>query len=253
MDINVGLLPSSGYGYSFPSVKVVPLTFLEICQYLDNVPVDDPLGKYLFDLRMMMDDDPNIKNCYIMDVDFLIFYKKLLTVSEDLSYKIEVKCPECGRTITKTVDFNKDVHFKRIDSKVMEGARIELSGHKYETIVPTVNDFMKVFNIYLRYRKITDIKMIKTIALIKDFDMQGNQIEDDVLNATHSDITLLMALRDLYYDRLEPVEVYCPECNKDRKPEERRGVTVSIESLIVDFFRDLYINCPVDGSKILFK
>jgi len=95
--------------------------------------------------------------------------------------------------------------------------------------------------------------MIKTIALIKDFDFQGNQVEQDVLQATHSDITLLMALRDLYYDRLEPVQVYCPECNKGLKPEERRSVAVSVESLIVDFFRDLYINCPIDGSKILFK
>jgi hypothetical protein len=112
---------------------------------------------------------------------------------------------------------------------------------------------MKVFNVYLRYKKITDLKMIKTIALIKDFDFKGNQVERDVLGAKHSDITLLMALRELYYDRVEPIEVYCPECNKDKKPEERRSVAVSIDSLIVDFFRDLYVNSPIDGSKILFK
>jgi hypothetical protein len=112
---------------------------------------------------------------------------------------------------------------------------------------------MKVFNIYLRYRKIEDLKMIKTIALIKDFDSRSNQVEQDVLGATYSDVTLLMALRDLYYDRLEPIELYCPECNKGLKPEERRSVAVSVDSLIVDFFRDLYINSPIDGSKILFK
>ena len=253
MDINVSLLPSGGYGYNFPSVKIQPLNFLEICQYLDNVPEDDPLGKYLFDLRMMQDDDPNIKDCYVMDVDFLIFFTKLCTISEDLTYTIEVKCPHCGKSLKKTISFEKDVHFKRIDSKIMNGARIELGGHKYDTIVPTVSDFMKVFNIYLRYRKIDDLKMIKTIALIKDFDLQGNQVEKDILEATHSDITLLMALRDLYYDRLEPIELFCPDCNEGKAPEERRSVAVSIDSLIVDFFRELYINSPVDGSKILFK
>jgi len=114
-----------------------------------------------------------------------------------------------------------------------------------------VNEFLKVFDRYLRYRSVTDLKMIKTIALIKgDY---ANQIEDDVLGAKHSDITLLMALRDLYYDRLEPIEVYCPECNRDKKGEERRSVAVSVDSLIVDFFRELYINSPIDGSKILFK
>ena len=95
--------------------------------------------------------------------------------------------------------------------------------------------------------------MIKTMALISNFDLQGNKIENDVLGATHSDITLLLALRELYYDQLEPIEVFCPHCNKGLKKNERRGVAVSVESLIVDFFRDLTINSPIDAAKILFK
>jgi hypothetical protein len=133
----------------------------------------------------------------------------------------------------------------------MTGAMIELGGHKYETTVPTVNDFLKVFEKYLRYKKVTDLKMIKTIALIKDFEFNGNQIEQDVLGATHEDITLLMALRDLYYDRVEPINIVCPDCSKEK--EEGGLVAVSVENLIVDFFRDLYRNSPIDGSKILFK
>lgn len=95
--------------------------------------------------------------------------------------------------------------------------------------------------------------MIKTIALIKDFDILGNQVEKDVLGATHSDITLLLAMRELYYDHLQPVQVFCPVCNKGKKGEERRSVAVSVESLIVDFFRELSINSPINGSKVLFK
>ena len=69
----------------------------------------------------------------------------------------------------------------------------------------------------------------------------------------HKDITLLLALKELYNNRLEPIEVYCPNCNNDKNIEERRGITVSVESLIVDFFREICNNCPLDGSKILFK
>ena len=60
---------------------------------------------------------------------------------------------------------------------------------------------------------------------------------------------------DIIIDRfyVPYMSVICPECSKDLKPEERRIVTVSVENLIVDFFRDLYINSPIDGSKILFK
>ena len=252
MDILVTQLPSGGVGYDFPMISVSPMTFVEICNYLDNVP-KDPLEKYMYDIHLLIKEDPKIKKCYVMDVDFLIFYKKLITVSDDLSYQVSVSCPNCGKEIKKTISFETDIHFKQIDPKIMNGAVIELGGNRYDTIIPTIDNFMKVFSVYLRYRKLTDLKMIKTIALIKDFDILGNQVEKDVLEATHSDITLLLALRELYYDHLEPVHVYCPECNKGLKKEERRSMAVSVDSLIVDFFRDLSINSPIDGSKILFK
>ena len=253
MNILTSQLPSGGYGYDFPSVSVSPMSFLEITKYLENLPSNDPLEKYLYDISLLTKEDQKIMNCYIMDVDFLIFYKKLCTVSGDLSYEIEVTCPVCGKKLKKTINFEKDIHFKQVDPKIMNGAYIELGGHKYETIVPTLQDFMKVFQTYLRFRSIQDLKMIKTIALVKDFDYQGNQIENDVLGAKHEDITLLLALRDLYYDRLEPINIYCPECNKGKKPKERREIAVSVESLTVDFFRDICKYSPIDGSKILFK
>lgn len=43
MNILTAQLPSGGYGYKFPSVKVSPMTFLEITRYLENLPSDDPL------------------------------------------------------------------------------------------------------------------------------------------------------------------------------------------------------------------
>ena len=242
-------LPSGGYGYDFPSLSVSPMTFLELTQYLENVP-KDPLEKYLFDIKLLIKEDKNVLNCYVMDVDFLIFYKKLCTVSGDLTYDLSITCPECGTKIRRKINLETDIHFKQIDDKIMNGAVIELSGHKYDVTIPTVSDFLKVFEKYLKYRKITDLKMIKTIALMKNFDLDGNQIEQDVLGAVHEDITLLMALRDIYYDRLEPLELTCPGCIEKG---ERGLVAVSVENLIVDFFRDLYNNCPIDGSKILFK
>ena len=252
MEILTSTLPSGGYGYSFPSVSIKPLTFREIVDYVGNAP-SDPLEKYLFDIRLLTYEDERIMDCYLMDLDFLIFYKKLITVSGDMSYNISVKCPSCGRELKKRISIKDDIHFKQIDPKIMNGAFITLGTHKYETIVPTVRDFLRVFEKYLKYRKIEDLNLIKTISLIKEFDTKGNQIESDILGATHEDVTLLMALRELYFDRVEPVILHCPECEKDLKDEERRGMAVSVESLIVDFFRDLCENSPINGDKVLFK
>ena len=250
MEILTSQLPSGGYGYEFPSVVLKPFTFLEMTEYLENVP-SDPLEKYLYDLRVLTTEDRNIRFCYMMDADFLIFYKKLISVSGDKKYNMSITCPKCGATIKSVIDIDKDVHFKQIDPKVMNGAYIELCGHKYETTVPTVEDFIKVFSKILKYRKVTDLGLIKTIALIKDFDLNSNQVESDVLNATHEDITLLMALRELYYDNLEPIEVYCKNCTDEGG--RRTSVAINVQSLVVDFFRDLCINCPIDGTKIVFK
>ena len=250
MEILTSQLPSGGYGYSFPSISVKPMTFMEICGYNENVPTEE-LAKYMYDIKVLLRDDPKILDLYVMDLDFLIFYKKLITVSGDLTYNITLRCPRCGETINTKIDISKDIHFSQLDPAVMDGAVIDLNGHRYDVAIPRVRDFMKVFEVYLRFKKVTDLKMIKTIALISGFDTQANQIEADVLGATRNDITLLLALRELYYDRIEPTKVICPGCLE--RGEKEASVAVSVESLAVDFFRDLYINCPIDGSKILFK
>lgn len=252
MNVLTSQLPSGGYGYTFPEVTINPFTFLELTGYLENVP-SDPLEKYLFDIKVLCKDDPKVYDLYVMDLDFLIFFKKLCTISNDLTYNLSVKCPDCGTTVKKKISFEHDIHFSQIDKGVMDGAFVELGGHKYEVQVPTVRDFLQVLETYLRYRKITDLKMIKTIALIKEFRMEGNQVEADVLGAKHSDITLLLALRELYYDRIEPITVYCPKCNENLKLEERRSISISVDSLIGDFFREIINNSPIDGSKVLFK
>lgn len=250
MEILTSQLPSGGYGYSFPSISVKPMTFMEICGYNENVPTEE-LAKYMYDIKVLLRDDPKILDLYVMDLDFLIFYKKLITVSGDLTYNISLRCPRCGETINTKIDISKDIHFSQLDPAVMDGAVIDLNGHRYDVAIPRVRDFMKVFEVYLRFKKVTDLKMIKTIALISGFDTQANQIEADVLGATRNDITLLLALRELYYDRIEPTKVMCPGCLE--KGEKEASVAVSVESLAVDFFRDLCSNSPIDGTKILFK
>lgn len=254
MEVLTSQLPSGGYGLNFSSVTVNPMTFLEISKYIENAP-SDPLEKYLFDIKNLARDDQRIYDCYVMDVDFLIFYKKLITISGDLSYEINLVCPKCGKPIRKKVSIEKDIHFKQIEQSLMNGASVQINNTNYEAGAPTVKEFLKVFETYLKYKKVEDLNIIKTISLIKGFDKPGmaNQIESDVFGATHDDVTLLICLRELYFDRVEPIEVFCPECNKGVAPEERRGTTVSIDKLIVDFFRDLIINSPIDGNKILFK
>ncbi|MBP3732564.1 MAG: hypothetical protein J6I84_04885 [Bacilli bacterium] len=253
MEVISSYLPSAGIGYEFESIHLNPMTFLEMTQYVEGTKDISPIERYFYDIRMLTHEDANILNCYIMDIDFLIFYKKLISVSGNSSLTITIQCPTCGATLKKEINLDTDIHFENIDEKIMAGALVELGGKRYETRVPRVKDLLKVFDVFKRYSRVNDLKMMKTISLFKDFDTKSQQIEKDVLGATRGDITVLLALRDLYFDRIEPVKIFCPNCNKGKPIEERRSVAVSVDSLIVDFFPAVTLNNGLDGSKILFK
>lgn len=248
MEIISSYLPSAGIGYKFPSIHLNPMTFLEMTQYTEATKDITPIERYFYDIRMLVDEDHNILNCYIMDIDFLIFYKKLISVSGNTIMNVTVQCPRCGTTIKREVDLEKDIKFENIDEKIMNGAQIMLSGKKYDIRIPTVQNLLKVFDVFKRYSRVNDLKMMKTLSLFEEFDTRSQQIEKDVLGATREDITLLLALRELYFDRVEPIIAYCPKCDK-----ERRGMTISVDSLVVDFFQSVCLNSKFDGSKIIFK
>lgn len=251
MEILTQNLPSGGYGYDFPSITLRPMTFMDIIGYIESAPTDK-LSKYLFDIKWVTHDDPKINSCYIMDLDYLIFIKKMISVSKDTALSFSVKCPECGSNIDAKVNI-KDVLFKAVDPAIMEGATVELNGSMYSIKPPTVKEFLDVFSKYLRYRKISDLDTIKLISLIKEFDNSPNKVERDVFGATHDDITALLLLKELYFDRVEPVKLYCQVCNKNKSREERRYVTVRINDLIVDFFREITRSNPITQDKIQFK
>lgn len=251
MEILSQHLPSGGYGYTFPSINIKPMTYLDVVGYLESVPSDN-LAKYLFSIRWLAADDPNIYNCYIMDLDYLIFMKKLITVSRDLTMNVSVECPHCHKKVEIKLNMD-EVTFKAADNAVMEGAIVNINGMDYNIKPPTVKEFEAVFSNYLRCRKIEDLDTIKLISLVQDFNMNPNKIENTIVNATHEDITMLMALKDLYFDRVEPIKVQCPECNKGKSSKERRYLTVRLNELIVDFFREIINNNRITGDKIKFK
>lgn len=251
MEILTQHLPSGGYGYGFPSINIKPMTYLNIVEYLENVP-SDSLSKYLFDTRWVIADDQNISDCYIMDLDYLIFMKKLLSVSRDLSVKVRATCPKCKKEIERSISIDK-IMFKAIDPDVMEGAVVNIDGKTFNIKPPTVREFENVFGNYLRVRKIKDLDTIKLISLVQEFNMNPNGIEDTILNAKYEDITMLMALKDLYFNRVEPVNISCDTCNKGKSDTERRYMAVGVNNLIVDFFREIPRYNPVGPNKIEFK
>jgi hypothetical protein len=63
MEIISSYLPSAGIGYKFPSLRLNPMNFLQMTRYTEDTKDLSQIEKYFYDIRMLVDEDPNILNC----------------------------------------------------------------------------------------------------------------------------------------------------------------------------------------------
>jgi transcription elongation factor Elf1 len=264
----------SGYKYNFISLNIKPMNFAQILEYMENVPSDE-VEKLYFDYKTVLQDDSNVDNLLLCDLDYVIFLKKCLTISKDEEFDTSVKCPVCGSELKTRISLKK-IEFNKLDSGLMDGMTIGIGGNYHDIMMPTVSEFMKIFANYRKYKKITDLKIIKLVALFTEVSVYQQKIENIVINSTYEDISMLTMLSKLYYDVVKPYRVDCMTCkgefekkkNKlisELDPEKDKdkinsiyetnygGIAVGIESLIVNFFRDVIDNNKLADNKVLFR
>jgi len=123
--------------------------------------------------------------------------------------------------------------------------------------MPTLKEFKKVLAYYVRLRKTTDIRLIRLISLIEEFDKKPNLVENSVLHAEKDDITKLAMLDMWYFERVEPITVVCEQCRKIQEEAgdfEKGGKTkIGLGDLIVSFLRDVISNNPINPNELVFK
>lgn len=275
----------SGFQYEFPAIEVKPMNFAQILEYLENVP-KNPVEKFYFDYCLVkgkegsVDFEPNVDNLLISDLEYLMFFKKALTISENLTIDTTVQCPRCGSTLRISFTL-ADIKFNKLESKYMNGFKIMFAGEMREVEIPKVSDFMEIFKKYRMYKKVEDLRMIKLISVFKESKMYLQSIENKVLNATWKDVTSLVILDDLYFNNVSPVKAYCDQCAKMYQPTDAEifdykaelgikpedelpseyfeelkskhgGVETKIDSLVSNFFRDLTQNNRLTTKEVLF-
>lgn len=290
MELLTQYLPNGEY-YNFTSLNISPMKFAEILEYLEAVP-SNQVEKLYLDYSILVKEEPKIDSLLLTDLDYVIFFKKGLTISKNLEFNTTAKCPVCGVPLNKKIKLS-DIKFNKIDPQFINGIEVELSGSFHLVKMPTVGKFLNIFSKYRRYKKVTDLKLIKLIALFEQSDMYLQKYEDLVINSTYEDITVLTTLMKLFYNSVEPLEAQCPTCIKSfemteihkkallneyletltddqrnsiteidkeiyliNKIEELKakhgGMVLGIDSLITDFFRDILYNNKFVESKIKF-
>lgn len=249
MELVTSQLPSGGSTYNFPTVRIEPLTFQSIFHYSEGRP-ENSFARLIHDINYLKKDDPNIGSILLTDIDFLIFMKKSITISSKMKFRTSYKCPTCNTPGSLELALD-EVEFELLGEELKRDIVITLRNKKYTLGVPTVDEFLKVAGNYVRSKVITDLDTVKILSLIKEYERRPNDVEFDVLNSIHEDITTLATIKDLYFNKLKPIHTFCPTCNKNTKPSERRHLVVLLEELALDPFRDVLENNPVVSNKVL--
>lgn len=249
MELLTQNLPS-GYPYPFPSIRVVPMTFAQILEYSENLPSSE-VERYYFDYVVVKADDERVDQLLLPDLEYVIFFKKGLTIARNVTFDSTVTCPECGNDVKVHFSLGQ-VKFNHLDPEMSKVFNLEVGGSLHPVKIPTVAEFMNIFAKYRRFKKVSDMKMIKLIALFMGAPQYLNRYEDLVVKATYEDITVLTMAYQLCYEIVEPLTVYCPECNKGVSTDQQRGVVVEIQSLTTRFFRVIIENNRLTSSKIIF-
>jgi Zn finger protein HypA/HybF involved in hydrogenase expression len=274
MELLTEKLPS-GYRYNFISLHLMPMTFAQILEYMENVP-ENEVEKLYFDYKLVLQDDPNVDNLLYCDLYYIIFLKKCISISKDEEYKLSVTCPVCHKDIKAKVKLS-EIEFNKLDRQFINGVSVNFSGGYRDIKMPTVSEFMRIFSKYRMYKKISDLRIIRLISLFAESSTYLQRVETQVVNATYKDIAMLTMLDKLYFELIKPININCPHCedefnaNKEKEiasmidnekseaeiNEVRNsnygGIAVGIDSLIVNFFRDIIENNKLTDNEIVFR
>jgi hypothetical protein len=191
--------------------------------------------------------DSNVGSLLIIDVDFVIVLMKSITISKDVEFSISFECPGCSKNKSIRLSLNS-LDYKYLDAELLNDIEIVLNNVKVNLRLRTVDEFLTIAANYLRSKTITDVNLIKLISLIKEYDLRPNDAEALITNASHEDISTLVVLKDLYFQKLTPIRFECSSCSSDNSKH-----LISLENLKIDPFRSIIENNPLATNKKLLE
>jgi phage FluMu protein Com len=249
----------------------------QILEYLDNCPTEE-IEKLYFDyVNVAQDSITNpamglgsslVNHLLICDLNYVIVRKKLITIANNEELTTTITCPRCHTKFDIKLHLS-DIKFERVDPMIINGLQVKFHGAYHNVRIPTVEEFMNIFTKYRRYKRNTDLRIIKLISLFEEAQVYTQQFEQLVVTSTGPDISVLAMLEDLYLDLIQPIDAVCPRCvetyelteeDKEQPTQVQEeikrkhgGIAVGIDSLAADFFQDLLKNNQLSQQDVLLR
>lgn len=245
MRITINELPSRGIDDRSEEININPLTFRDLLTYTRNQEsAKDELSKFLVDYNQFKSKVNNWKSISLMDLDYLIFRYKKLTVSDDKEFSVELTCEDCGSRNqlyldSTLINVSKQLRYDYRGS-------IVLNNKTYTYEVPTLEFFDSVLTKIIKYNKGFELKLIKLITCFPDFKNSPNEIESLVVNAKGDDIIRLSVLYSMYFDSKININHKCKNCSGGHW-------SIEVRSLIDQVFLSMLLSRTDVTNEIITK
>jgi hypothetical protein len=245
MIVAVADLPSKGFRCDVAKININAINYKQLTKYNKQLS-NTYLQKLYRDMDVLKEDiGEDFDKLAFYDLDMLMFYKKLISVTDDkaLTMKLNYRCLFCGQDENLEINVNS-LSYPDFDELLTRIEYVELGGKKYKVKFPTMGDAKKVADTLLKYREDIDDKLFLQLCLF-DFDHSPNIVKSMVEGATGSDILMLEYLYGIYNGANKEVSTTCTKCGKEN--------VIRTNTLMTDFLRLLRLNCRVDASKIILS
>lgn len=211
--ITVESLPTSGFAnYPFKVVELLPLSFIDIIDYLRTYPSGgSEYDIFMYRYRLSKRKIKEIDLLYLPDIYYLWYVLFSVSINDNLNIDINYNCPSCG-TKNKCSVSHSEVKYKRFDRvdfdftfsngrrikfKFPTGAQIEKNIAKYS--VPKYG-----FNIPL------DVALM--IISCELYEKNPLEAENLVLGATGEDAMIMFGVKELMTDVIQDYQHQCKNC-----------------------------------------
>lgn len=252
MDVKVTteMLPSAGrLGGKDREIILKSMTMKEMLDYTRE-PAQTHLLRVQRDLRMLKKDFPDVGKLFLIDLDALIFIKKVISFSKTEDIVIDEVCPYCKTKQKVNINLTKSLDNCLVPDEALKIKEIILQEKKFKFKIPSIEVYQKCLDKFCYYDKdkYDDnlSERIITLCACLGFLERPNEVRFSIEDAKLDEIAALNQVYNWVCGSRKFHRYVCKRCGKE--------ADIVVSDMSADMFRALYTN--LEGSylnKIVFE
>ena len=228
------------------NIEIKPLTFKQLLDYIENVEIN-PIAKLRKDLNLLASTGVDLYKVSLLDMDYLIFMLKSITISDDIKFNSSTKCYSCDQITQFSFNLSQ-IHFKDFDTEENRiPSKINIGGEMRKIRVPSIGEFLSVLDTIYKFNPEVKLAQIKLYSLFDEWFANPTGVQNMVDNANRESAANLIYLDDKCFGRIEPVECKCVNCGQVQL------TNIDVLTITENFFTDFLRHFRPNESQVLFE